>query len=556
MADYNKLKVVELKDLLKQRGISATGLTKKAQYIQALTDEDSKAEGAGAAGVGEGKGEGGGGGDAVDAGQSRGADVGEETPEVKDASATGDENVAAQADEAVTPTQATVPEDAQPADPTAQEPVLESHLPVAEPVAVDATPDDALDAESVLSSDSRKRKRRSTTPPVSQESVQKKLKAVEDAPVAVAEAEDAARPSDTSNDAVEASDAMDTTMGEAEAVAERPELDKAAETIQTEELKDDDIAMDEPVSRSVHPPTAALYIRDLMRPLQPQSFRSHVVSLATPPSQDPDDSTIKLLHLDSLKTHAFVHFSSTASASRARSGLHARVWPEETQRKPLWVDFIPEDKVRGWIDEELDAGKDRRFEVVYSSQEPGEATAALRQVDQPPAPGRQPSSSTQGQGQGQGVPGAPIGPRANRPVEAYPSPGPAAASTSAPRPAAPPSSKPQSSSFNKLDSRFQSTTARPKLYYQQVDDALADRRLAELDRETSRDWQGGRAWNRTENLAPLDQLRRYTFEDGHRVVDGGLDFGGFGRRQGAGGSGRPPPYGGGGGGGGGRRFRP
>ena len=40
MSDYNKLKVTELKELLKERGIPSTGLSKKAQIIEALETSD------------------------------------------------------------------------------------------------------------------------------------------------------------------------------------------------------------------------------------------------------------------------------------------------------------------------------------------------------------------------------------------------------------------------------------------------------------------------------------------------------------------------------------
>jgi hypothetical protein len=44
MTDYNSLKVVDLRGLLKQRGIAATGLTKKAQFVAKLEEADREAE--------------------------------------------------------------------------------------------------------------------------------------------------------------------------------------------------------------------------------------------------------------------------------------------------------------------------------------------------------------------------------------------------------------------------------------------------------------------------------------------------------------------------------
>lgn len=42
MADYSKLKVAELKELLKERSVPLTGLTKKQQFIDALEDADAE----------------------------------------------------------------------------------------------------------------------------------------------------------------------------------------------------------------------------------------------------------------------------------------------------------------------------------------------------------------------------------------------------------------------------------------------------------------------------------------------------------------------------------
>jgi hypothetical protein len=49
MSDYNKQTVAQLRVLLKERGIPATGLTRKAQIVEKLEEAD-------AAGAGEGAG--------------------------------------------------------------------------------------------------------------------------------------------------------------------------------------------------------------------------------------------------------------------------------------------------------------------------------------------------------------------------------------------------------------------------------------------------------------------------------------------------------------------
>lgn len=49
MTDYNKLKVADLRALLKDRGIPSTGLTRKAQIIEKLEEHDQQ-DGVGATG--------------------------------------------------------------------------------------------------------------------------------------------------------------------------------------------------------------------------------------------------------------------------------------------------------------------------------------------------------------------------------------------------------------------------------------------------------------------------------------------------------------------------
>lgn len=46
MADYNKQTVAQLRQLLKDRGIPSTGLTRKAQIVEKLEEADSNGDGA------------------------------------------------------------------------------------------------------------------------------------------------------------------------------------------------------------------------------------------------------------------------------------------------------------------------------------------------------------------------------------------------------------------------------------------------------------------------------------------------------------------------------
>lgn len=69
-------------------------------------------------------------------------------------------------------------------------------------------------------------------------------------------------------------------------------------------------------------------------------------------------------------------FASTAAATRVRVGVHGKVWPNERTRKPLWVDFVPEEKVAGWVERERAGG---RWEVVFREDKDG-VKAELEEV--------------------------------------------------------------------------------------------------------------------------------------------------------------------------------
>jgi hypothetical protein len=141
------------------------------------------------------------------------------------------------------------------------------------------------------------------------------------------------------------------------------------------------------VAPSTHPATSALYIRNLMRPLRPQAVKDYLVELAATGNLF-DGSIIHDFHLDQIRTHVLVVFRDVASASRVRSRLHERIWPDETNRKPLWVDFVPPDSVPGWIETETDSSSMRssanRYEVLYSKDDNGHVTARLEEVSNIP----------------------------------------------------------------------------------------------------------------------------------------------------------------------------
>ena len=257
-------------------------------------------------------------------------------------------------------------------------------------------------------------------------------------------------------------------------------------------------------SPAVHPATSALYIRELMRPLKPESIRDHLAALATPPDAPVDTAFITEFFLDSIRTHCLVGLNSVSAASRVRSGLHDRIWPNERDRRPLFVDFIPEEKLREWIDVEQNAPSGRghaqkRWEVIYEVEN-GETKAYLQEVGSHIA--SRSTDKASNVNAGQGVKGAPSGPRVRDTESAK-------------------QSQPETGQgFRALDDLFNSTMAKPKLYYQSVSENKAVERRKRL--------ADGRGGGRN------DEMRRYTFED-DLLVDKAPEFGN--RRGGHGGRG-------------------
>ncbi|EQL30197.1 hypothetical protein BDFG_07289 [Blastomyces dermatitidis ATCC 26199] len=267
------------------------------------------------------------------------------------------------------------------------------------------------------------------------------------------------------------------------------------------------------VSPAIHPATTSLYIRNFMRPLQPTSLKKHLATLATPPSSSVDPDIILAFFLDSIKTHSFVTFTNVSAASRVRSALHGTIWPDERTRKPLWVDFIPEEKVKEWITVEQDSGNGARgaprWEVIYDETDEG-VTASLQEaspINQIPSRNNRDNDQNLGRE-------PPLGPRATH--------GPMHRDSHHIAPPVAPA-RYAGESFKALDDRFLSTAAKPKLYYQPVPPEVSDKRLdrfADLYRAGPTPRRGG------------DEMRKYTFEDTDYFVDKGPEYGNRGRRRG------------------------
>lgn len=263
---------------------------------------------------------------------------------------------------------------------------------------------------------------------------------------------------------------------------------------------------DRTVSPAIHPATAALYIRDIMRPLNAALLKSHIASLAAAPGQESDPEVIVDFYIDLIRTHAFVSFTSVSAASRARSALHDRIWPDEKTRKPLWVDFVPVDKIDEWIETEQSSNPGRtlgkKWEVIYDMDEDRNVTVALRDVTNLP---RQASHSKQSFSAPSPV-SVPTQPRFSedhyRSEQKY-----------IPQPAAPTTT--MSNGQNRLDELFKSTTSLPKIYFKPVSQEVVNKRLDAFEDATSRknDLNGSEA----------GPVNRYTFEE-DRLVDRGPEI--------------------------------
>jgi hypothetical protein len=537
MTDWNKLKVVDLKAELKRRGLAQTGL--KPQLVARLTAAENE-EGA------------------EDEGSTQG-----EVPKPDLSSATPAENVKLapeaysnnqtpeSANQALKPQDVSTPAGAaeeltalsEPSKPLSQADEHTSPLPTVEP-------QEAIE-------DRQKRKRRSLTPPLSANEVaHKRFRTGGDGELSeedTATSKDAAveKRNGVNDDEVNAAppDVASASKHKEDATTEdRADVQHPTSGFEVESpmrRRDSRFrglfeggpqptsSMEEPTSRdtaydgkdgsvhvvepAIHPATPALYIRDFMRPLNQLQLKSHLAALATPANRNADEELVVNFYIDIIRTHAFVSFKSVSAAVRVRSALHGSVWPAERNRKPLWVDFIPAEKVEDWINHEKAShasGRSvtKKWEVVYhniNGDGPIQATleeASDRPTARPVAP-RQPS-----------IPG-PTGTSDALPARAFEKhqPEPRAATHKAPNP-----ESRASNSFSTLDQLFNSTMAKPVLYWQPVSRSLAERRLDAIDYATSNDASRGSG----------GEINRYTFEDGDVLVDRGPEiFSGI----------RPPP---------------
>ncbi|RKF75224.1 putative sap domain-containing protein [Golovinomyces cichoracearum] len=269
----------------------------------------------------------------------------------------------------------------------------------------------------------------------------------------------------------------------------------------------DDPNPERSVTPAIHPATAALYIRDMQRPLSPQQFRFHLSTLAAPPGQDPDPDLILSFYLDPIRTHAFISFKSISAASRVRTALHSRIWPDERNRKPLWVDFVPEEKIEDWITQEQESNTGgrsmaKKWEVYYDIGEDRKISATLQEASNVPLPAQNHPSTTSHNSSNQvplgprtGIDGAPSGPRAHYPRSQL---------------------APVDIGGSKLNELFNSTVIKPVLYWKPVSKELANKRLDRIEDSYSAEVKAG--------TRVMGDPHRYTFEEGDMLVDRGVEL--------------------------------
>ncbi|OAR01633.1 hypothetical protein LLEC1_03136, partial [Akanthomyces lecanii] len=329
MADWAKLKVVDLKAELKRRDLPQHGL--KAELVARLNEADS-----------------------------------DTTPAEGDALANADEAEPALPAEEDAAAEVEVPTAAESAPETTTEPLESKEISISiettgEPidataerqsVAAEQQPLPAIDGPN---GESQKRKRSATPSPTAEETAAKRARALSEQemeaepvisvpinevpgdepahmdveqtppPAAPPSNEEAAKPLPTSSTPLPPPSPTHMPETIASAANENNEMD---------------LDTDHSVAPALHPATRALYISNLMRPLRPADVQAHVCELASAvtgqaAATDDDDGVIVQFHLDQIRTHAFVVLASVQAAARVRSQLHDRVWPDESNRKAL-----------------------------------------------------------------------------------------------------------------------------------------------------------------------------------------------------------------------------
>lgn len=362
-----------------------------------------------------------------------------------------------------------------------------------------------MDTNEDFSTDLRKRKRRSASPPLTTDTPSS-ASAPPELPAPLDDEEEGSvskRPRQASPPKPRQRDARFKGLfnnGDSLPATEPEATDDARDSAAHD---DDD---EPPVKPSLHPATRAIYIRNLVRPINEPALRAHLISLATGPTTATPavPEQIDSFFVDTVKSHALITFASITAATRVRVGVHGKVWPNDRTRKPLWVDFIPEEKVDSWVETERAGG---RWEVAYTVDSGVDGGCQVELVELGGgAGGRAGGRGAGGRDAARAAAelvGVPTGPRGGR--ERKNSGMCTVAHSTTPRSGltqhvvlavqkAPPvaaltgettttttTTKPR---IVDLDELFKSTRAKPKLYYMPVSEATARERLAVQRRDS------------------------------------------------------------------------
>ncbi|KAK9372889.1 uncharacterized protein V1513DRAFT_450835 [Lipomyces chichibuensis] len=345
--DYSKLKVVELKEELKNRGLSTAGLKKdlvqrlsEADAVSAVesnepTEEQTKVTEQAVVGAPT-------------------ADTGEvEPPRPAPESAKGEQvsvqitdsepeaTVAKAADLDKVSELELKPEPEEPEEPAKDEEVPEERLLTDQSAPANETAEQPAEAEikqdSITTGESRE--------------------GLESSTVAKRKASFDAETEDSSLKRIKNESRYDQRMAE-----QTPEPSGTAE-VTKEKIKVDEklVTVDRNPNTPMekYRPTKSVYLQNFSRPLNIPSLKTHLETLA--------GSKLVKFWIDSIRTHCYAIFESVEAATKVREDIYGQTFPlEEKGRKKLIAEYIPDSKVGEWIAfEEGDQGRLRKWEVAF-----------------------------------------------------------------------------------------------------------------------------------------------------------------------------------------------
>lgn len=389
---------------------------------------------------------------------------------------------------------------------------------------------DKLSDLDIPESESRKRKRRSKTPSVDPEEISKKAKAHTGEAIPTKRASRSPSPRSSTGKPHEEIPLLEQRTHQAG--RENDTTADSGPSGQHSRARSPSMDEESTVEPALHAATRSLYLKNFKRPLNIQTLRSHIRSVAQGTAAAQDEDLIKFFNVNNIRSHAFVTFSSITAASRVRAAMHQERFPDEPQRDPLWVDFVPDEKVEDWVEQEtggtraMGRNSATKLEVTYNDT--GSGFEAVFQ-EAYPSRGSRPSiaASTRDPAMAQRqasysadntrtaaiasgihpdraplVPRSPKSMRKEQPANTYEPPR---------------RSEDRGHGFRGLDDIFSSTEAKPKLYYKIPSQDVIDDRL-----DMIKDLYSDRG------VSGQPGMKRYTFEKDRgkdEWVDNGPEFG-------------------------------